>query len=145
VQVLLGYEEVLGVFASKNTLMYGMPFTIEVVDDPTLISSALAIAHSLQEQGLIGPCNLQAKKDVDDGFVFFEVNARFTGITPVRTQMGFNEVIAAYYYFVHHQLPVDCLTFRPDQLACRFLSESIFTKKDIESLMIKKIWVKELE
>ena len=142
VQVLLGYREILGVFTSKNTLQYGMPFNIEVINNSTLTEYALAIARTLQSQGLIGPCNLQAKKDIDDGFVFFEVNARYTGITPVRAQMGFNEVLAAYQYFIQQKWPTDSLQFQPDQMACRFLSESIFTRKDLDGLQAQKKWVK---
>lgn len=54
----------------------------------------VAIAERL---GCYGPCNFQFR--VKDGRpVIFEINARFSGTTPIRAMFGFNEVIAMIDY-----------------------------------------------
>ena len=139
-QVLLGYNGlVLGMFVSKNTLRWGMPFTVEVVSDSGLEEEALKCAMLLSSHGLVGPCNLQAKR-VDNRFVFYEINARFTGITSTRTAMGFREVEATYQYFVENQDCSAVLTFEKSQCAYRYLTESVFSTRDLVTLQANRQW-----
>ena len=141
IQVVLGYGGmILGVFASRNSLWNGAPMAIEVVDEPNLEKQAVDIALVLAEHGLCGPCNLQAKQVNSGDYVFFEINARFTGITPTRAVMGFNEVEAAYRYFVEGELPSSFLDFDKGQCAYRYFTESVFSSDDLEQLRRTKRW-----
>lgn len=51
------------------------------------------VLNHLKELGLNGPLNIQGRL-TDSGFKIFEMNPRFTGITGLRSLMGFNEVEA---------------------------------------------------
>jgi len=141
VQVVLGYGGItLGVFASRNTLWNGAPMAIEVVDEPNLETQAVEIALVLAEYGLLGPCNLQAKRVSTGDYVFFEINPRFTGITPTRAVMGFNEVEAVYRYFVEGDIPSCFLDFDKRQCAYRYFTESVFSADDLEQLRRTRRW-----
>ncbi len=52
-----------------------------------------AIAEVARKLGVEGPCNFQFRER-DGRPVIFEVNARFSGTTPLRAMFGFNEVEA---------------------------------------------------
>ncbi len=39
-----------------------------------------------------GPANFQFRRGLDGEFRIFEINARFSGTTPMRTMLGFNEI-----------------------------------------------------
>lgn len=57
------------------------------------------IAEISERLGVEGPCNFQFR--VREGEpVIFEINARFSGTTPIRAIFGFNEVEALLGYFV---------------------------------------------
>jgi carbamoyl-phosphate synthase large subunit len=131
VQVLMGRTgRVLGLFSSRNTLWHGIPFTVETYRDPILESAVLKMAQQLAQIGLVGPCNFQARKTPAGEFRFFEVNARFTGITPVRADMAFNECDASYRHFVEGEntLPLAC----PEGLwSQRYVTHDIFSTGDI--------------
>ena len=47
----------------------------------------------------MGPCNVQLRL-VEGRPVPFELNVRFSGTTPARARLGFNEVEAAIRHFV---------------------------------------------
>lgn len=96
IQVLIGPEgEVMGTFASRNVLKDGVPVIIRPIERDTTgaVDAAVSMARHLAGMGLRGPCNFQCKL-TQQGPLFFEINPRFTGITPVRTAMGFREVEA---------------------------------------------------
>lgn len=84
----------LGRMASYNRLKDGIP--IEVV--PVSLGADEAAVSDLEAQlmplGLRGPVNLQGRR-TDKGLNLFEMNARFTGITGLRSKLGFNEVEAS--------------------------------------------------
>ena len=119
--------EELGAFASRNRLMNGVPMVIEPAPMSEHLDAARRAVHALVELGLVGPCNLQGRNTCD-GIVFFEVNARFTGITAMRTAMGFREVEAAVRHWL---LGEDAgqlapILRQPESLAClRYVTEEI--------------------
>jgi carbamoylphosphate synthase large subunit len=140
IQLLLGREgRLLGTFASRNRLERGAPMLVEVVDDEALERLAADVAHALGCRGLVGPCNVQARR-VGGRYVVFEVNARFTGLTPIRARMGFNEVEAAFRYFVDGALPESFLTFDKRQVAVRYLTESVFSTEARDELERRGRW-----
>jgi hypothetical protein len=89
----------LGKFASLNRLKAGVPMQVDPIDDPVVWDAVAIVLEALGPVGLRGPCNIQGKI-TEHGFLFFEVNPRFTGITHVRAMMGYNEVEVAIRHFV---------------------------------------------
>ena len=59
----------------------------------------ISVAEKL---GVEGPCNFQFRIK-DNKPVIFEINARFSGTTPIRFMFGFNEVNACLDYILNNQ------------------------------------------
>ncbi len=129
----------LGLFLSRNTLWHGLPFTVETLRQPALESVVLAMTARLAGLGLIGPCNFQARETRDGGYAFFEINARFTGITPVRADMDFNECDAVHRHFVDGE-PAPPLRCEPGRWARRYLSHDLFDARDLAILEQTGTW-----
>jgi carbamoylphosphate synthase large subunit len=126
----------LGTFTSRNVLVDGVPMRIDPWPKAPVEPVAYEMARLLLEQGLVGPCNLQCKMTAD-GPRFFEINARFTGITAVRAAMGFNEVEALLLRALLDE-PVEAVRERlrvPEDLVCsRFITELLFSRANLERL-----------
>ncbi|PKQ64407.1 hypothetical protein BZG02_06225 [Labilibaculum filiforme] len=86
-------SEMAGLFISKNTLKSGVPIFVDTIDPQQFeyIGEIYKFANVLKEKKVIGPVNLQGRI-TNRGFLFFEMNMRFTGITGTRAKLGFNEV-----------------------------------------------------
>ncbi len=83
----------IGRMATYNKLTNGVPVEIVPYDNGTIWEIVDQLCPVLLEMGLRGPLNLQGRM-TDSGLKLFEMNPRFTGITGLRTLMGFNEVEA---------------------------------------------------
>lgn len=95
VQFLVGRSgRVLGQFTTINRLKEGVPWEVVPSDHPAPTAGGMRIIEALVDAGLCGPINLQGRF-VGEVVTFFEANARFTGLTGVRADLGFNEVEAA--------------------------------------------------
>ncbi len=91
-QVVLGKTgQEIGRFASFNKLKNGIPIEIVPANVPEAWNAVDSFLPYLQRHGLRGPINIQGRM-TSQGVRFFEMNARFTGITGLRALMGFNEV-----------------------------------------------------
>ena len=79
--------EILGPFSSRRTLRGGSSWVVEVkplaVGDDVVIKIAEKLGH-------VGSINVQLMAS-EGGVVPFELNARFSGTTPIRAHYGFNE------------------------------------------------------
>lgn len=86
-------SEMAGIFISKNILKGGVPMFVDTIDPEKFehIDEIMKFADVLAKKNVVGPVNLQGRI-TDKGFVFFEMNMRFTGITGTRAKLGFNEV-----------------------------------------------------
>ncbi|PXY02982.1 hypothetical protein DF185_02495 [Marinifilum breve] len=86
-------SDIESVFISKNTLKNGVPVFVDTIDpdDFEYIDEINKFAEVLKSKKVIGPVNLQGRI-TNRGFLFFEMNMRFTGITGNRAKLGFNEV-----------------------------------------------------
>ena len=73
----------------KRTLRDGNTWTAQVVNDKSLQLSIARIAEALMPSG---PCNFQFRLDECGNPRVFEINARFSGTTYMRTLAGFEEV-----------------------------------------------------
>lgn len=101
-QFLIGRDGgLLGEFVSVNRLKAGVPIEVVPVVDEPWVGDARPLAEALSEHGARGPLNLQGRLTSAGTVQFFELNARFTGITGVRAMLGFHEVEAALREFVH--------------------------------------------
>lgn len=81
----------LGRMASHNKLQNGIPIEIIPIYNAEMWTEIDRLIPHLKKLGLKGPLNIQGRL-TNDGFKIFEMNPRFTGITGLRTLMGFNEV-----------------------------------------------------
>jgi carbamoyl-phosphate synthase large subunit len=70
--------------------------------------------------GVTGPLNVQLFI-TDEGPVIFEMNPRFSGTTPIRSAVGFNEVDGVLRNFLYGEEIQ--LSFRPNITAIRYLDE----------------------
>ena len=94
VQLVIGMDgREIGRMASCNELVNGIPTRVVPVECAEVWREIDRLLPHFLGLGLRGPLNLQGRL-TDDGPKFFEMNARFTGITGLRAMMGFNEVEA---------------------------------------------------
>jgi carbamoyl-phosphate synthase large subunit len=106
-----------GVATMRRELAHGTTHLAEVGSFPEVRAEAVRIAEALRPAG---PLNVQLR--VDDGRpVVFELNVRFSGTTPVRARLGFNEVEAALRHFVLGE-PLELQEPRPG-IAVRYWNE----------------------
>jgi nucleoside-diphosphate-sugar epimerase len=84
-------KQILGKMASYNRLKDGVPIEIVPVEDQRIWDTLEDLFPYLYEKGMYGPVNFQGRM-TEKGPIFFEMNGRFTGITGLRSMMGFNEV-----------------------------------------------------
>jgi len=87
---------VRGAIAMRRRLHEGTTVEAEVGEFPAVREEAIRIAQALRPTG---PCNVQCRL-VDGRPTCFEINVRFSGTTPVRARLGFNEVEEALRHFV---------------------------------------------
>jgi carbamoyl-phosphate synthase large subunit len=87
--------ELRGSLAMRRELQAGTTYRAEVGDFPEVREYAERIARRLRPTG---PLNVQLR--LSEGRpVAFELNVRFSGTTPVRARLGFNEVEAVLRHF----------------------------------------------
>ena len=88
--------ELRGSLAMRRRLQGGTTSRAEAGDFPEVRSYAEAIARELRPAG---PLNVQVRM-VAGQPVAFELNVRFSGTTPVRARLGFNEVEATLRHYL---------------------------------------------
>lgn len=87
---------VRGTIAMHRELLQGTTYRADVGDFPEVRAEASKIATAFRP---MGPCNIQLR--ISDGKpVCFEINMRFSGTTPMRARLGFNEVEATLRHYV---------------------------------------------
>ena len=127
--------KVLGRFASVNRLKNGVP--IEIVPDPDspALDAGSPIVEALIKKGLRGPINLQGRL-TRDGVLFFETNARFTGITATRAAFGYREVEAAIWAFCmkDERQASKRLQYHPGNVAMRYVASMIVPQKSVQEV-----------
>ncbi len=135
VQLVYDHEgSFLGHFMSKNILIDGVPCFVDPIENSQVLQAARKMAELLVVRGHIGPCNFQCRI-TNDGPKFFEVNQRFTGITSMRAQMGFNEVIAVVSRVAENK-PIDevkkNLLFPQNVICSRYVTEQVYTRAELK-------------
>lgn len=87
---------VRGSFAMRREVRHGTTFVAEAAPFPEATEYAARVARALRPTG---PLNVQLRV-VDGEPVAFELNVRFSGTTPMRVRLGFDEVGACLRHFV---------------------------------------------
>lgn len=138
IQLLTDSEgKLIGRFASYHRLNYGVPIEILPVDHPSIWQEMNKQFPILKKMGLRGPINIQGRL-TDQGFKFFELNARFTGITGLRAVMGFNEVEASINSWLGLGAKVTGLAVNPRKVGIRQMTDRSVPKElnfSIEGLL----------
>jgi carbamoyl-phosphate synthase large subunit len=88
--------KVRGTMVMHRELLEGTTYRAEVGVYPEVRAQAIKIATALKP---LGPCNIQLRLHHGKP-VCFEINVRFSGTTPLRARLGFNEVELALRHFV---------------------------------------------
>jgi carbamoyl-phosphate synthase large subunit len=88
--------KVRGCIVLRRELMGGTTSRAEAGGYPLMRSEAIRIAEALRP---VGPCNVQMRLHRGRA-VCFEINVRFSGTTPIRARLGFNDVEAALRHYI---------------------------------------------
>lgn len=115
-QILIGHDgSDLHCFASSIRVEQGQTTHLQTLSPQHPFAQFLNMAaqHMIQA-GFRGPYNIQAMKNAQGAFLCFEINARCTGLTGLRAQLGWNEVDWLYDSFVH-QIAPQSSTIAPGQ------------------------------
>ena len=94
---------VRGVIVLHRQLEHGTTVWASAGLHPVVREEAQRIAAALRPRG---PCNIQMRLRHDQP-VCFEINVRFSGTTPMRARLGFNDVEAALRHYVLGEAAVD--------------------------------------
>lgn len=128
--------DILGNFVSMNRLKDGIPVQIEPAMDASWTDDGIPLVHALAAKGARGPINLQGRLTSDGHLRFFELNARFTGITGIRAMMGYREVEAAVRAFAQSDEPAarSCLRFDDKFIGLRHVGDMIVPADRVRTL-----------
>lgn len=121
------------VVALRRTLRYGNTHTAVSDDFPEVRAFVARAAEALP--GAYGPVNFQLRKTAR-GPVVFEINARFSGTTPLRAELGFNEVEAVLRHAIEG-VPVPAGTLRRG-LVLRWTSEVVVPLQQVDALRTER-------
>ena len=58
----------------------------------------------------------------------------------MRAALGFNEVEASWRHFIEGEESPNCLTVDKDQVVCRYLTETVVRKGDLDRLRQSGRW-----
>jgi carbamoyl-phosphate synthase large subunit len=121
--------DVRGSIAMRRTLAAGTTVSARAGAFPAVREVAESVCRRL---GPLGPCNVQLR--VHHGVPTpFELNVRFSGTTPMRTHMGFDEVGAALRSIVLGELIAD-LPSVTSGVALRYWNEMYVDEADVDAL-----------
>ena len=97
---------------------------------PELNAFVRRAAEALQP---FGPVNFQFRTDDDGRPHIFEINARFSGATPLRALAGFNEVEMCLRHLLFGERVEQPPSLRPG-MVLRHLSETFVTQEEVDAL-----------
>lgn len=120
---------VRGVIVMRRELTHGTTTWAELGHFPETRDRVAAIAEALKPRG---PCNMQFRV-TPEGVYCLEINVRFSGTTPMRTRLGFNEVESALRQFVLGEEPQD-LPLVTEGVVFRYWNEMYGGDADFEHL-----------
>ena len=112
----------------KRELKDGNTYRAFVEDYPTVTNAVQRMAVALNS---FGPANFQLRLTVK-GPTVFEINARFSGTTPLRVALGFNEVEATLRRVVLGET-IEPLTYRKG-VVLRYMNEMVVPFEEYQKL-----------
>ncbi|MEP7292903.1 MAG: ATP-grasp domain-containing protein, partial [Chloroflexota bacterium] len=113
----------------RRDLRDGNTYRAYVEPYPELNRIVRLLAEQLKPYG---PANFQFRIDAEGRIKVFEINARFSGTTPLRAQAGFNEVEFALRYILLHE-PVPQPEITP-MIILRHWQETIIRQSDVDRI-----------
>jgi carbamoyl-phosphate synthase large subunit len=119
---------VRGCIVFQRQLLDGTTVRAEAVDAPEVRAEVLEIARRMRP---MGPCNMQLRLHQGRA-VCFEINLRYSGTTPIRAQLGFNDTEAGVRHFILGERIADLPTITAG-VALRFWNEIIVDPRMIEA------------
>lgn len=111
----------------RRDLRDGNTYRAYVEAYPELNAAVRAMATRLQPYG---PANFQFRIDKAGRVKVFEINARFSGTTPLRMRAGFNEVEMALRYLLYGE-PIIQPKVEP-MIMLRYWEETVIRQHDVE-------------
>jgi len=93
---VLENRKIFSTIIFRRILSAGATYKAEVVQDRKMRKKIEAIVNKLAP---LGPCNVQFRMH-RNRLIPFEFNVRFSGTTPIRSYLGFNDVEMALRHFV---------------------------------------------
>lgn len=117
------------VIVMKRDLRDGNTYRATVVQDPVLERTVRQWGEKL---GPLGPANFQFRINRNNEPTVFEINGRFSGTTPLRALVGFNEVEMVLQKMVH-----DTTILQPvvqNKTILRHWSETVVDDADISGV-----------
>jgi carbamoyl-phosphate synthase large subunit len=121
--------EVRGTLVMRRELLEGTTYRAVVGEYPEVREEAACIAAALQP---LGPCNVQIRMSSDRP-VCFEINVRFSGTTPLRARLGFNDVEACLRHYVLGE-PASDLPVVTHGVILRYWNEMYVDRKAFNTL-----------
>lgn len=119
-----------GTIVMHRKLEHGSTAMAQVVQDEAVRQEAERICKCFKPRG---PLNIQMRKNAAGEAVCFELNVRFSGTTPMRTQFGFKDVEALVKEYLLQE-PIDsCFQVR-EGIACRYTNEFYVIGNPMEAL-----------
>lgn len=115
--------------ALRRTLRHGNTHTAEANGHDEVAAYAAEVAARLPDAH--GPVNLQLRV-TPRGPVVFEINARFSGTTPLRAELGYNEVEVVLRHLIEG-VPVPPAQLRRG-LVLRWTAEVVVPLESVETL-----------
>jgi carbamoyl-phosphate synthase large subunit len=124
-----GNDQLRGVIVFHRFLTAGTTSCAIAGEFPELREMVAKIAERLKPKG---PCNVQLRMHRGRA-VCFELNVRFSGTTPIRARLGFNDVEAAIRHYVLGEESIDLPVVRSGQ-AIRYWNEAYVMPQAFETL-----------
>jgi carbamoyl-phosphate synthase large subunit len=113
----------------RRTLRDGNTHCAFVADYPELNSTVRELSNALQAYG---PANFQFRLTPAGEVKVFEINARFSGTTPLRAHAGFNEVEMTIDYLMNG-VPVQQPRIEP-MVIIRHLGETVVAPEEVKRI-----------
>lgn len=122
-------DEVRGIIVFHRLLSSGTTSCATAGDFPELRELTREIARKLKPRG---PCNVQMRMHRGRP-VCFELNVRFSGTTPIRARLGFNDVEAAIRHYVLNDTTID-LPLVTEGQAIRYWNEAYVSPSAFQAI-----------
>jgi len=120
--------KVRGCIVFQRQLLEGTTVSAQVVDVPEVRAEVMAISNALKP---LGACNMQLRL-ANGRAVCFEINLRYSGTTPIRANLGFNDVEAGVRHYILGEPAYD-LPHVTQGISLRFWNEIYISQEALDA------------